>query len=593
VSLEIRAHAGTHPGRVREKNEDTCDMVEERRFYAVYDGMGGHNAGEVASSTARQVIREYLEQNSTQPPDKLLRTALDRASKTIYLEARRRRELHGMGTTAVVCIVDSRLKAWIAHVGDSRAYLIREGKMQQLTRDHTVVSELLARGALSPAEARTHPYKSVLSRNLGGKPKADAEIAQLDLVAGDRLLLCSDGLTGFASLDAIEQVASGAEDPRSAVSDLIELALRGGGGDNVTSLVLEVGDPVLPEATQVVRTTGASGWWSRRDHFVAEAERLGVAGSPICAHLSPNEALELLAASLHEALYHDLEQTTGIHVWTYAENLSLGWLEQGGAYVHLRQLFDRLRAAAMAVVAELDSHGESHAVLLESAVQRALVVGEMAMAGVVAERIRRVESEIARRRPTTTTQVADEVTQQHTIPFLEAVRPEPASPQITSVLESAHELAVSELERAKHPQAQTRECLAFAGHSAIDYAGDQDLMPAARELVGARELSDAGFGPLLDSLTQARMLHFDALAAVDADAEVGAAAVRRVALAHHTLAIAVAFVTADSAQPVSDALGEAAAETARLRTEVDRGERRIAQLNRRVAGAETRTEEER
>jgi hypothetical protein len=118
-------------------------------------------------------------------------------------------------------------------------------------------------------------------------------------------------------------------------------------------------------------------------------------------------------------------------------------------------------------------------------------------------------------------------------------------------------------------------------------------MPAARELVGARELSDAGFGPLLDSLTQARMLHFDALAAVEADDEVRAAAVRRVALAHHTLSIAVAFVTADSAKPISDALHESADETARLRAEVDRGEKRIAQLNRRVAGAKTQDEDPR
>ena len=586
MSLEVRASAATHPGRVREKNEDACDVVDRHRFYAVYDGMGGHNAGEVASRTAKQIIREYLEANRDKPPDKLLRAAFDLASKTINLEARRRRELHGMGTTAVVCLVTDDLKAFIAHVGDSRAYLIREGKLQQLTRDHTVVSELLARGALSPSEARNHPYKSVLSRNLGGKPKADCEVAQLDLIAGDRLLLCSDGLTGFASLDAIEHVVSGAEDPKSAVADLIELALRGGGGDNITSLVLEVGDPVLPEATQVVRTTGASGWWSRRDRFVAEADRLGVASSPLCSHLGREEALELLAASLHEALYHDLEQTTGIHVWTYAENLAMAWFERGGEYQPLRQLFDGLRAAAMAVIAELDSRGESYAVLLESAVQRALVVAEMAMAGVVAERIRKVESDFARRRPTTTTRI-DQVTEQRTVPFLEAVRVDPPPPQIADLLTRAQEIAEAELERAKHPRPQTADCLAFAGHSAIDYAGEKDLMPAARELVGARELSDAGFGPLLDSLAQARMLHFDAIAAVEVDPDVRAAAVRRVALAHHSLAIAVAFVTAESVQPITDTLAASADATARLRAEVDRGERRIAQLHRKVARSQT------
>jgi protein phosphatase len=591
--LLIRAHAATHPGSVREKNEDTCDISEGHGFFAVYDGMGGHNAGEVASRTAADVIRKHLEKSSRKAPEDLLCSALDAASGAIYLEARRNRELHGMGTTAVACMVSEDLRATIAHSGDSRAYLVREGKLRQLTRDHTVVSELVARGALSPQEAVHHPYKSVLSRNLGGKPRAGADVTTVELTAGDRLLLCSDGLTGFAAIDAIEHVVSGAEDPQSAVEDLIELALRGGGGDNVTAVVIEVGEPVLPEATLVVRTSGASGWWSGREHFLAEAERLGVARSPICSHLPQSEALELVAASLHEALYFDLEQTTGIHVWTFAESLATGWFDRGGGYSHLRDLFEALRAAALAVIGELGTGSlqseqgamsESYVVLLESAVQRALVVAEMAMARVVAERIRQLEAELAaRRRPATV--AAIEVTDQRTIPFLDE-RHEPPPPHIASMLEDAHRLASAQIERAA-ARPQTRDCLDLASDSAIEHGGDKDMMPPARELVGSRELSEAGFRPLIESLEQARMLHLDALSSADADPGLLAAAARRVVRAHHALAMAVAFVTVESTTPVSEELKAAAEETTRLRTLVDRGERRIAQLERRVTGERT------
>ena len=598
--ITIRAHMETHEGKVREQNEDCCDLDEELRYFAVFDGMGGHNAGDVASQTARDVVREYLRNNLGKEPETLIRGALDSASKSIYLEAKRKRELHGMGTTAVVCMLSESpmgdLVAVVGHAGDSRAYLLRAGKLRQLTRDHTVVAELMARGALSPEEAVHHPYKSVLSRNIGGKPKSGTDVSTVELQAGDRILLCSDGLTGFAAIDAIEQVVSGAEQPSSACTDLVELALRGGGGDNVTVLVLEIGTAILPEATQILRTSGAQGWWERREEFIAAAAVLGIAKSPICAHLPEAEALELIAGNLHEAVYHDLEQTTGIHLWTFAENLASGWLGAEGPFSTLRTLLDSLRGAAIQVL--LDSTvptSPSHLVLLESAVQRALVVSEMAVTGVVAEKIRHLEAELAKqRRPVPTTRSGS--TEQRTIPFFaHAEDVEAPPPKVVDCLGTAYRGAQGELVKAgdsangSGENERAQECLEVAAESAAEYAGERDLLPAARDLIGRRELSEAGFAPLVRALERARFSHLDALARAVAEPNVAAAAIRRIARAHHALAMGVAFATIDTTLPIDEDVRASSEATAALRAEVARGERRITQLERKQEVAEQKT----
>ncbi len=589
--VTFRSHMETHPGKVREQNEDTCDLDPKLGYYAVFDGMGGHNAGDVASKTAREVVAAYVRNhtgNTGNPIEKLLRGALDAASKSIYFEARRNRELHGMGTTAVVCILDG-LRAYIGHAGDSRAYLLRDGRLRQLTRDHTVVYELMARGALSAEEALSHPYKSVLSRNIGGKAKSETEISAIELVAGDRLMLCSDGLTGYASIDAVEHVVSGAESPRAACQDLVELALRGGGGDNITVLVLEVGAPVLPEATKILRTTGAEGWWKKRDVFIEAARALDVARSPICAHLAEREALDLIAGNIHEALFHDLEQTTGIHVWTFAENLATGWFEKGGAFSDLRKLFNSLRGAAISVVRDPDERREDRDVLIESALQRGLVVAEMAIASVIAERIRRVEAELAARSEPQST-IQTEGTEQKTIPFLSALKVEPPPPEVASALEGALTNAERDLsENKREDDDQAGECVALAAQSAADYAGDQDMLPSARELIGRRELSEAGFAPLLDALERARIAHLDGLATTVSEPGVAAAATRRIAKAHHALALATAFAVIDITLPVDESLRTSAGQTAKLRAEVTRGERQLTQLERKSQLADAPT----
>jgi hypothetical protein len=163
----------------------------------------------------------------------------------------------------------------IAHVGDSRAYLWREGRLQTLTRDHTIVEELVDRGLLSADEAERHPYKNVLSRNLGAKPETRVDCLELELRPGDRLLLCSDGLYGYASADAIQYLLGSGDAPEHVARDLIDLALRGGGGDNVSTLVIEA-PPAAPSSTQVVRTSGALAWWQKRQRFLQVASDRGL-----------------------------------------------------------------------------------------------------------------------------------------------------------------------------------------------------------------------------------------------------------------------------------------------------------------------------
>jgi serine/threonine protein phosphatase PrpC len=578
--IAFRVQGATSAGHVREQNED-CFLVDpELRFYAVFDGMGGHNAGDVASRLARDVVHEYMTtRRGARPPRQLLERAMQKASGAIHEESRRRRELHGMGTTVVACQMVDEHRAVIAHVGDSRAYLLRDGRLRLLTRDHTVVSELLARNAISAEDAVHHPYKSVLSRNLGGKPTARADIIDVELALGDRLLLCSDGLTGYASHDAIEQVLGGAEEPVRATADLIELALRGGGGDNVTAVVIEAGQAEVPRTTQILRESGASAWWQRRRRFLEEARARGVARSPICAVLSEDEAIQIVAGNLAEAVFHDLEQSSGIHVWTFAENLANGWLDQSGSYEVLRRLLDDLRGCAEVILAEIASSGEPFALGLEVAVLRALIVAEMALAGVVAERTRAIEAELVRHDMDHT--VPPTFSDEKTIPFMGAMGVDPCSPDVGACLDAALGAARAELVR-RQADPLAVDAVVAAHQAAVDFGGESDMLQPARDLYGVRVLGETAVSPLFDVLEQAREVHLEAIRAIPSEPGLMAPAFRRASAAHQSLAHAVAVLVADACQPIGDALRRVAEDTAALRAEVGRGELEIAELERRL-----------
>ncbi len=574
--LSLRCHGETHTGNVREGNEDAMLVNPQLGLFAVLDGMGGHMAGDVASLTAREALHAHVrEHRQSVAPKELLVQAINRASAAVYAEAKSRRDRHGMGTTVVACLMTSDHTAVIAHVGDSRAYLLRDRRMQLLTRDHTVVAELIANGAISPDEAHRHPYKSVLSRNLGAKAEARVDTVDLTLQPGDKVLLCSDGLHGFASHDGVEQVLHGAEDARNASRDLIELALKGGGGDNVTAVVLELGQAQVPRSTQIIRQSGSAAWWQRRELFLRMADRRGLPRSPICAVLSPEEAVDIVAGNLCEAIYHDLEHTTGINVWTYAENLGVGWLDQDGRYSDLRDLLDLLRAAALDVVADIASGGADYAITLEVAVMRSFTVAEMAVAGLLAERLRQVEaslveqeSRVRRERP---------VTEQPTVPFMRAMKVDPPTPDVAAFLSRAVTVAQEQL-FAMVDKIGADSCLQMAHKVCVDPVGDAGL--AARELFAGRALEEAGITALLEGLEMARAVHLEAVKRQSAEGSIKAAAMRRVATAHQRLYCALSRLVVEAGKPISDQLQAAAAESARLRAQLSKAEAELARRER-------------
>ena len=590
ASVDITASGKTHRGKVRKGNEDALLVDLDRRVFAVLDGMGGAMAGEVASGTARDMMAAFTsEHRDDMETRELSEAAIQAANLRVHREAKRREDRQGMGTTVVSCILESDSRAIIAHVGDSRAYLYRDSRMQLLTRDHTVVADLLAKKIITPSEAEHHPYNNVLSRNLGSKPKAKIDLLELSIQPGDRILLCSDGLTGYASTDAIEQVLGGNEAPEDIAENLIELALRGGGGDNVTALVIEVGRPELPADTQVIRTTGALAWWHRRTMFLEAARGHGLCKSPVVAVLSPDEALEIVAGNLSEAIYHDLEQTTGINVWTFAENLASGWFDQEGEYEVLRDLIDVLHRAARDVLDDIGKNGEPFALGLEIAVTRGLTVAEMAIGGLLADRLRQVEAELVELRARKDRTSSGEATAQHlvdhpTVPYMSSMRVDPAPPAVADCLEVALDRAREAL-AVEGERVGASDCLERAHMSAIEPLGPVDFEMSGRELIQGYTGESGSVSPIFDALDQARRVHLDAVASLQMTGEVIAAAVRRVAIAHRTMMYSVAGAIVDSGQPVTEALRNAVAATADLRIKVSKGEVGLAELERRFVSS--------
>jgi protein phosphatase len=228
------AAARTETGRVRENNEDA--MACSRSMVAVADGMGGAPAGEVASKLAIALVEAGF---TGQSADEL--AAVVRAANAAVIErARSAPGLDGMGTTiCAVGLIDAGSIA-VASVGDTRAYLVRDGELRQLTDDHTVVAELVRRGELSEAEAVTHPHRGVLTRVLGGAPAVDVDVSTLTVQAGDRVLLCTDGLFNELSEDEIREVVASAHDSAAAVDALADQALARGGHDNISVVLADV-----------------------------------------------------------------------------------------------------------------------------------------------------------------------------------------------------------------------------------------------------------------------------------------------------------------------------------------------------------------
>ncbi len=241
--MRIAAGVATDTGRVRDHNEDS--FIVEPPLYAIADGMGGANAGEVASQLALETIGE-MQRTGTSTLDDEVREA----NRVVFERAGEDTKLAGMGTTLTAALASAEA-LHLAHVGDSRAYLRRAGSLRQLTNDHTLVDRMVQAGEISRDEADVHPHRNVLVRALGTEPKVDVEAMDLGLLEGDQVLICSDGLTDMVTenqITAILDIAQGA--PQDAADRLVRAANRAGGIDNITAIVLEV-QPGEPEAGTV------------------------------------------------------------------------------------------------------------------------------------------------------------------------------------------------------------------------------------------------------------------------------------------------------------------------------------------------------
>ncbi|WP_372411876.1 Stp1/IreP family PP2C-type Ser/Thr phosphatase [Streptomyces luteireticuli] len=239
MSLSLRFAAGSHKGMIREGNEDSG--YAGPRLLAIADGMGGQAAGEVASS---EVISTLVSLDDDVPGSDILTslgTAVHRANEQLRSMVEEDPQLEGMGTTLTALLWTGQ-RLGLVHVGDSRAYLLRDGVLTQITQDHTWVQRLVDEGRITEEEATTHPQRSLLMRALGSGDHVEPDLSIREVRAGDRYLICSDGLSGVVSHETIEERLASYQGPQETVQELIELALRGGGPDNVTVIVADVLD---------------------------------------------------------------------------------------------------------------------------------------------------------------------------------------------------------------------------------------------------------------------------------------------------------------------------------------------------------------
>jgi protein phosphatase len=275
----------TDTGRQRNANEDSYFV--RAPIFVIADGMGGAQAGEVASRTAADAFDVDL---SETPPERLLRETIAAANRRIHDLARTDPSRAGMGTTLTAAIVDAeREEVALGHVGDSRAYRLRGGQLEQLTRDHSLVEEMRRKGQLTEAQAEDHPQRSIITRALGPEPEVEPDIQTVPTSPGDVFLLCSDGLTTMLGEEQIAKLLGGSSSLQAAVRALVDEANRAGGRDNITVLAFRLEDAAAPQrepegatlvgpsaeaagltATEVRRRAAAAAARERRERLDAE-----------------------------------------------------------------------------------------------------------------------------------------------------------------------------------------------------------------------------------------------------------------------------------------------------------------------------------
>jgi protein phosphatase len=281
----------TDTGRQRNANEDS--FFVRAPIFVVADGMGGAQAGEVASKAAADAFDVDLPDG---PPEQVLRETILAANRRIHELARADPSRAGMGTTLTAAIVDAvGEEVAIGHVGDSRAYRLRAGKLEQLTRDHSLVEEMRRKGQITDAQAEDHPQRSIITRALGPEPEVEPDLQTVPAVAGDVFLICSDGLTTMLGEEQIAKLLAGASSMSAAVRALVDEANRAGGRDNITALAFRLEDAAAPQqsheeatligstaaeagltTTEVRRRAAAAAARDRREQLAAKQPRRGL-----------------------------------------------------------------------------------------------------------------------------------------------------------------------------------------------------------------------------------------------------------------------------------------------------------------------------
>jgi protein phosphatase len=229
--MKVSVGAATDIGQVREGNEDSYLVVAP--LFAVADGMGGHRGGEVASTLALETVQQMFQRREGSLADQV-----ETANRAVFERSQNDRSVSGMGTTLTAALIDGN-RVHLVHVGDSRAYLFRGGELTQLTEDHTLVHRMVVEGEISEQEAETHPHRSILTRALGVDQSVQVDEGDVEVADGDRLLLCTDGLTGMVPEGQIRGILAESADPQEAVDKLVKVANRAGGIDNITAVILE------------------------------------------------------------------------------------------------------------------------------------------------------------------------------------------------------------------------------------------------------------------------------------------------------------------------------------------------------------------
>ena len=278
----VRWGAATHVGLVRTGNEDA--FVSEPMVFGVADGMGGHQAGEVASEIAARIIRDRLGTGATNVG--VVVASVVEANASIYQAAHASVDQHGMGTTLTALVVLRADEANIArfaliNVGDSRTYLLRKGVLHRATVDHSYVQELVNTGHISEDEARTHPRRNIVTRALGIEPTVRVDTWLVPMVHGDRFILCSDGLVDEVPDEEIGAIAVAATDPQQAADQLVAKANANGGRDNVTVVVVDVLQGVEP--TEAVTELESEPGWPDSTNTMIDADAKSVGGAAAAA----------------------------------------------------------------------------------------------------------------------------------------------------------------------------------------------------------------------------------------------------------------------------------------------------------------------